>query len=232
MQTGFFVPGGSEEGFPTDPDYPITDRHTAYEWAMALADVHPYAHWVASVHGSSGELAAETIAGKKARQRAIDNTEQAAGIYRELKGEVKAGRLYPRRTERCIARPGIDPPNEPDFTRYVFGLDQILPLIRRRGDDGQLIGELLARNPLRPAPVQPPAPTLNPQRGPPPVKRLRVETAMRDTIGDDGEKAQALRSVKEEELATKHKVSRDTARRARANVLSEFELRQNSTIDK
>jgi hypothetical protein len=82
------------------------------------------------------------------------------------------------------------------------------------------------------APVRPPAPSPNPQRGPRPDKRLRVEAAMRDNIGDDSYKAQALRLAKEEQLATFHNVSRDTIRRARRTVLSEFQLRQIPTIDK
>jgi hypothetical protein len=121
--------------------FPIADRHTAYEWAMVLADRHPYAHPVKSLFG---DIAGETIEGMQARERAIDGSEQAAGIFRDLKAEVEAGRLVPLRTERCCARPGIDTPNLPDFTRYLFGIDQVLLLVRRRGDAGWLIGKLLA----------------------------------------------------------------------------------------
>ena len=160
-QTGLFIRGGwvplhkherNRAGLPSrfggGPFYfrfPIDDRATAYEWAMTLADQHPYAYPLAFLHcPDMDDLMAKTIEGVKARERAIDDNEQAAGIYRELRAEVGAGRLHPLRTERCHARPGIDPPNLLDFTRYVFGLDQVLPLVRRRGDTGWLIGKLLA----------------------------------------------------------------------------------------
>lgn len=160
-QAGLFIRGGwtpfhkrerNRIGLPSrfgvGPFYfrfPIAEKHTAYEWVMALADQHPYAYPIASLFSSGwADLQAETIAGMRARERAIDYNEQAAGIYRDLKAEVDARRLHPLRTERCVARPGIDPRNVPDFTRYVFSIDQVLPLIRRRRDKGWLVGKLIA----------------------------------------------------------------------------------------
>jgi hypothetical protein len=154
MQTGVFVPGGTADGISHYPDYPITDRHTAYEWAMALgAEVHPYAHCIADLFG---DLTADTLPGKEARERAVETwpsiTEGQGGaeqflpkaIYYTLKAEFDTGRLKPLRPEWCTDRPGIDPPDVLDFSRCVFGIEQVLPLLRRRGDTGRLIGELLA----------------------------------------------------------------------------------------
>jgi hypothetical protein len=162
MQTGFYIPGGmvrerlfpGEPVFPTDPEFPITERHTAYEWAMALgADEHPYAHRIAELFGPRGLLHAPTIEGMKARENALESWPneiepeerlQPRAIYYALRAEVEAGHLEPLRREWCIDRPGLDPPDVPDFTRSVFGIEQILPLVRRRGDSGQLIRKLLA----------------------------------------------------------------------------------------
>jgi hypothetical protein len=40
----------------------------------------------------------------------------------------------------CVGRLPIIP----DFSRWVFGIDQVLPLVRRRGDTGRMIGDLYA----------------------------------------------------------------------------------------
>jgi len=74
------------------------------------------------------------------RERAIGTfSDRANAIYRELKEEFKAGRLDPLRREWCTDRPYVL-----DFTRCVFGVDQVLPIVRRRGDTSWLIGKLLA----------------------------------------------------------------------------------------
>jgi hypothetical protein len=166
MQTGLFIPGGwardpvwggkncagwpsTRWGSPFFFRFPIADRHTAYEWAMVLADVHPYAG-IASLFGSEADLKEKTIAGMHGRERAIEGvSEQANGIYRELSAQFEGGRLEPLRREWCTDRPGIDRPYVLDFTRCVFALDQVLRLIRRRGDTGRLIGKLLAASRAR-----------------------------------------------------------------------------------
>jgi hypothetical protein len=71
----------------------------------------------------------------------------AKSIYYELKAEAEAGHLVSLRREWCTERPGIDPPNLLDFTRCVFGIEQVRSLLQRRGDTGRLIDELLASPP-------------------------------------------------------------------------------------
>jgi hypothetical protein len=44
--------------------------------------------------------------------------------------------------------------------------------------------------------------------------------------------AEALAGMKEEAMAARYEVSREPARKARANVLSELDLRQTPTSDK
>jgi hypothetical protein len=111
--------------------FPIGDRHTAYEWAMALCDRHPYRppHF-------GDNIKAATLVGMDNREsvlRIYANT-----IYRALKAEFKAGRLEPMRREWCT-----DHRDVLDFTRCVYSLEQVLPIIQRRGDTGWLIGKLL-----------------------------------------------------------------------------------------
>jgi hypothetical protein len=73
MRTGVFVPGGTAEGplgISDYPHYPITNRHTAYEWAMALGgEIHPYADYLADLLGSKGDLTDNTVPGMQARAR-------------------------------------------------------------------------------------------------------------------------------------------------------------------
>jgi hypothetical protein len=128
-----------------DPAYPIRESHTAYEWSVALGgEVHPYGHCIANRFGSRGELRADTIAGMEARERAAEGwSGRARAIYHMLKDGFAAGCLEPLRREWCTDPAGINPPVL-DFSRYVLGIEQVLQLIRRRGDTGKLIGELLA----------------------------------------------------------------------------------------
>jgi hypothetical protein len=112
----------------------IGNRLIAYEWAMVLADHHPYLPWFGDIKGKTTEDM------QKRESRLVSET--AWAIYHELKAEFEAKRLSPLRREFCA-----DEPRMLDFTRCVFGLDQVLTLIRRRGDTGWLIGKLLARYP-------------------------------------------------------------------------------------
>jgi hypothetical protein len=71
--------------------------------------------------------------------------------------------------------------------------------------------------------------------GPVPIRRLAAETAMKEQIASGILTLEVLDKLKEEAMAERYGVSRDTARKARRNVLSELgdhELRQSSTIDK
>jgi hypothetical protein len=147
---GLFIPGGwagkrdprfglTRAGLPSRVfcgpfffRFSIGDRHTAYEWAMVLADRHPYPpHF--------GDMKAATVAGMQNRKSGLKIfSDRANAIYLELKAEFEAGRLAPLRREWCTDRP-----DALDFTRCTFGLYQVLPIIRRRGDGGRLIGKLL-----------------------------------------------------------------------------------------
>jgi hypothetical protein len=112
--------------------FPIGDRHTVYEWATALADRHPYPPHL-------GDMKAATVAGMRRRESAINiYSDQANAIYHELKIEFDADRLRPLRREWCMDRPDVL-----DFTRCLLSLDQVLSIVRRRGDGGWLIGKLL-----------------------------------------------------------------------------------------
>jgi len=74
-----------------------------------------------------------------------------------------------------------------------------------------------------------------PRRGPKPEKRLRVEAAIRAQITNGERTIDEVVALKEVSLALEYDVSRDTARKARSNVLSEFQPpkpRQIPTIDK
>jgi hypothetical protein len=76
------------------------------------------------------------------------------------------------------------------------------------------------------------------RRGPRAKKRLKVEAAMREQISSGKLTVDRLAACKEMSIALEYGVSRDTGRKARSNILSEFqkELRQIShktpTIDK
>jgi hypothetical protein len=68
------------------------------------------------------------------------------------------------------------------------------------------------------------------KRGPRPTKRARTMEAMRGDIRDGRQSAHSLHAMLEKELAATYGVSRDTARKARSKVLSEFV--DNSNRDK
>jgi hypothetical protein len=83
-------------------------------------------------------LKEETILGMKARKAAVRNfSHQAWEIYCEFQTEIEAGRLRPLRQPRCIDRPDVE-----DDTRYVLGLDDVLPIVRRCHFTGRLIDQL------------------------------------------------------------------------------------------
>lgn len=161
MHIGVYIPGGMVrldafgKPFPTEAESPIEQQHTAYEWAMALgADINPYAPCLADGWGPRGLLKAPTIEGMKARESLIEDWVDETGpevklrcrdIYLTFRTEFDAGHLKPQRLEWCIDRPGIDPPKVLDFSRCVFGIEQVLPLVQRRGDTGWVI-ERLARS--------------------------------------------------------------------------------------
>jgi len=139
--TGLFIRGAWDgPPFRRGPFYfrfPIEVRHTAYEWSMALADRHPYARYLSAIYG---DIKTATLAGMQSRKRAIEKvSDQANAFYREIEIEVADRRLDPLRREWCSDRPQVL-----DFTRCVFGLDQVLAIVRRRGDEGWLIRKLLA----------------------------------------------------------------------------------------
>jgi hypothetical protein len=68
------------------------------------------------------------------------------------------------------------------------------------------------------------------KRGRRPTKRARAMEAMRGDIRDGRQSASSLHAMLEKELAATYGVSRDTARKARSAVLSEFV--ENSNCDK
>jgi hypothetical protein len=68
-------------------------------------------------------------------------------------------------------------------------------------------------------------------RGPRPTVRKRVEAAMQTDLSLGKLTAEMLADMKEEALAERYKASRDTVRKARANVLS-FNSRKIPTSDK
>lgn len=257
MQTGLFIRGGwagstdprfgqNYTGLPSQRwcgsfyfRFPISDRHSAYEWAMALADRHPYHPQLAVLFG---DVKAPTVAGMKARERAVEKlSDQTNAIYRELKVEFKGGRLDPLRREWCADHPGML-----DFTRCTFGLDQVLPLVQRRGDTGRLIRKLVAVGERAPKHQHAPADTAaepdshsperqSRKRGPRPCKRTATAAAMRRQIDERTMTPEELADRKETAMAAEYCVSRDTARNARKLVLSELrveKLRQIPTIDK
>lgn len=58
VKTGLFIRGGRNGGDVRHRYYDrftICDRHTAYEWAMVLADGHPYRPWLGNLKGETGE---------------------------------------------------------------------------------------------------------------------------------------------------------------------------------
>jgi hypothetical protein len=99
----------------------------------------------------------------QARERVIEGSVHASLIFNALK--VEPG-LEPLRREWC-AGTEIDSPHVLDFSRCVFGMEQVLLPIRRLELSGRLIGQLLAAdhavdqdeakssdsNPLKPAPA-------------------------------------------------------------------------------
>jgi hypothetical protein len=203
---------------------------------MALfGEIHPYAHCIADLWGP-GELAADTIPGMQARERALEGcSEETKAIYYAMKAEFHAGKLEPLRREWCIERPGIDPPDVPDFTRHVFDIDQVLSLIRRRGDTGRLIDALISCYSEGRAPLVTSGSQFRRERGPRPQKRMAVEAAMKMNIEAGTLNRDDLSQSTEEALAAEYHVSRYTVRNARNNVLSEVsaaELRQTPTNDK
>jgi hypothetical protein len=111
----------------------IGDRLSGYEWGMVLGDRHPYVPWY-------GDVSQATFEQMRKREDLIEaDSPRGYAIYRELKAEVEGDRLIPLRREWCIDRRNVV-----DCTRTIFGLDQVLPIVRRRGDHGWLIDKLLA----------------------------------------------------------------------------------------
>jgi hypothetical protein len=156
MNTGFFIRGawaGKKWGAgPFFFRFPITDRQTAYEWAMALADRHPYPSWFSV---GFGDIRAQTAAGMRARRRALETVSPLAdAIYRELGAEFEAGRLVPLKRAYCA-----DNSDVLDFTNCMFELGPVLDLVRRRGDGGWLIGKLLQARDSIATHTTPPEPT-------------------------------------------------------------------------
>jgi hypothetical protein len=135
VKTGLFIRGGwNGDNFWGRYYYrfPIGDRHTGYEWAIALADRHPYHPWL-------GELKGGAVSDMRHRAEMLEMSPLANAVYRELRAEVEADRLIPLRRAYCTDRPEVL-----DFTMSVFGMDQVLVLVRRREDAGWLIGKLLS----------------------------------------------------------------------------------------
>jgi hypothetical protein len=180
-----------------DPEYPIRDRHSAYEWAMTLgAEVHPHGHYIADLFGSRGDLRADTVAGMQARESAAEGwSEQTKAIYYALKAEFEAGDLKPLRREWCADRLGIDPADILDFTRCVFGFDQVLALIRRRGETGRLIGELLAADSTLEEKAAAVPPEAEPPRRAPDSEIHKAIGEVYDTAATDQTKPPNLREI-------------------------------------
>lgn len=149
--TGLFIRGGWHQGFgPYYDRFPIDDRLTVFQAVIAFgADTNPNDPIIASLYGSSNGqrsttisdvMTLKTVEGMRNRKRALEEySPQAAAIYRQMKEEYKTGSFPPERLEYCG-----DSPDTLDFTRCVYRLDQVLSLIRRRGDRGWLIEKLVA----------------------------------------------------------------------------------------
>jgi hypothetical protein len=69
-------------------------------------------------------------------------------------------------------------------------------------------------------------------RGPRPTVRKRVEAAMQTDLALGKLTVETLADMKEEALAARYGASREPARKARANILSELDPRQNPTSNK
>jgi hypothetical protein len=140
VDTGYFIRGKWDgKAWGAGPFYfrfRITERQTAYEWAMALADRHPYASFLSVWFG---DMKAQTKAGMRARRKALAILSPLAdALYRELEEEYEAGRLVLLKRAYCA-----DNPDALDFTNCMFGIGPVLDLVRRRGDRGWLINKLL-----------------------------------------------------------------------------------------
>jgi hypothetical protein len=61
------------------------------------------------------------------------------------------------------------------------------------------------------------------RRGRPPNKRAKVEAEMKKELAAGAQAFETLRTMKEEAMAAKYGVGRDTARKARDSVLSEIQ---------
>ena len=113
MQTRPSVPG-----FPADPDYdhpagedfPIGDRHTIYEWAMALADLHPYTRRLAYLCWGCGSR----------------NRQEEMAIKADWE------RLKPRMADPAPANPVRSPRRSPDWETQLLKAECVLGMRVRK----------------------------------------------------------------------------------------------------
>jgi hypothetical protein len=113
----------------------IRDRHTAYEWAMVLADRHPYSAFL-NVYGVGMDA--------RFRLRAIEVVPEAAAIYRAIEAALDAGEIAAAPVPK---QNWYDPPADVDPTQRILGVEAMLTVIRKLGAAGRIIGKLLAQYP-------------------------------------------------------------------------------------
>jgi len=106
----------------------VGDQHTLYEWALALADRHPYAPW--------GDIRGADRA--SARREVIELFEEARAIYKTV---VKA---YQARKIQRVCRDWTDV-DEPDDTSLVLRAADVLSVVDEVGADGRVIVALRAK---------------------------------------------------------------------------------------
>jgi hypothetical protein len=131
-KSGIFISGGKDP-LGTCGRFTIGDRHTAYEWAMVLADGHPYSAFLNAWIGNKAPV----------RLRVIESLEKPAAIYRAIESALATGEITALPAPK---QNWYDPPIEPDDpTQRIYDVAAMLTVIRGLGAEGRVINKLLAQ---------------------------------------------------------------------------------------
>jgi len=142
-----FIPGGRAGGERLSR-FNVGEAHTVYEWVMIWGDRHP------KIMGADESTDAEGVRGRevmmgarstsrhyysnKQEQRQVKRRVVANEVYRDILRGIERGTIEPLKLAYCNDRSW-----EPDPTRHVIGVKDILKLADRRKDAGRCITKML-----------------------------------------------------------------------------------------
>jgi hypothetical protein len=140
------IPGGKDERFSNrayDP-FRITGPAAIYEWAMVLAERHPYSTMLSIGDGQGVDGKDEASA--SSREAALRISQRSQKIFEAIKAAYQAGKIAPL----LPPRKWYEDPPPVDLTRLVFRAEAIAGVVRKLGATGDNVSKLLAAYPPRP----------------------------------------------------------------------------------